>query len=516
MAIAGFNDFDPEKIGSITGAQQDIDDLWMRGVFADAVRATRMPMAVTDATKPGNPIIYANEAMLDVTGYRLEEVLGQQPHFMNGEDTDPEHARRFREAFEQGSDITLETIQYGKGGKRMCLSVFCRVLRGSDGAVRSHFLSYLDVTRRVEAEATASRRSDQLEKLVKDLLAERGRFSEANERYRLIVEGARDYAIFTTDLTGRITDWYKGAEAVFGWSRDEALDMLADITFTPEDREAGVPQHEQDIARAYGSAPNVRWHMRKDGSRAFIEGHTALLADVDGAPRGFLKIGQDMTERRAIAHREKTLLLELQHRVRNILATIRAMVGRSAKSTENKEEYREKLEGRIDAFARTQAQLTRTAGVGIELSQLIEDEINAHFPEPGQITVRGPGVVLSPKAAEVIALAVHELATNAAKYGALAVPTGRLDVNWSIAREGEDPWLYLVWRESGVNVQPASRRGFGTELICRRVPYELKGRGSVNIDSHGAQAIIEFPLRPGESILQTDATKQLGEEAWSK
>jgi PAS domain S-box-containing protein len=123
------------------------------------------------------------------------------------------------------------------------------------------------------------------------------------ERFRLVVENARDYAIFTCDPEDRITDWYPGAEAVFGWTAEEAIGQPAAIIFTPEDREAGQDVHETEMARREGSAPNVRWHVRKDGSRVFIEGVTTALHDADGNFRGFLKIGQDVTERRALDDR---------------------------------------------------------------------------------------------------------------------------------------------------------------------------------------------------------------------
>ncbi|WP_152524620.1 PAS domain S-box protein [Novosphingobium lindaniclasticum] len=121
----------------------------------------------------------------------------------------------------------------------------------------------------------------------------------SEERFRLIVENARDYAIFTLDADGRIADLFPGAEQVFGWSQAEARGQAADITFTAEDRAAGVPAQEQATARDNGMAPDVRWHVRKDGSRVFIEGTTNAIRDPTGKLRGYLKIGQDVTERRA-------------------------------------------------------------------------------------------------------------------------------------------------------------------------------------------------------------------------
>jgi PAS domain S-box-containing protein len=120
----------------------------------------------------------------------------------------------------------------------------------------------------------------------------------SEERFRLIVETARDYAIFTTDGGDRIDGWFPGAEAVFGWTAEEAVGQPSSIVFTPEDREAGADEKEIEIARREGSAPNVRWHMRKDGRRVFIEGMVWALPDEAGQVQGFVKIGQDVTQRR--------------------------------------------------------------------------------------------------------------------------------------------------------------------------------------------------------------------------
>ena len=121
---------------------------------------------------------------------------------------------------------------------------------------------------------------------------------ESEERFRLIVENARDYAIFTIDPEGRVTDWLPGAGSFFGWTADEIRGQSVSLTFTAEDRAAGEPERERDTARREGAAPNVRWHVRKDGSRVFIDGIATAVRDADGVLKGFLKIGQDVTERR--------------------------------------------------------------------------------------------------------------------------------------------------------------------------------------------------------------------------
>jgi PAS domain S-box-containing protein len=132
--------------------------------------------------------------------------------------------------------------------------------------------------------------------------------NQTEERYRLIVESAHDYAILQTDTEDRITDWLPGAEAVFGWSAEEIVGQQADILFTPEDRAAGVPRREVDAARRIGITTDIRWHVRKDGSRVFIDGSVTALRNRDGSLGGFQKVGKDATDQRLEESRQQFML----------------------------------------------------------------------------------------------------------------------------------------------------------------------------------------------------------------
>lgn len=454
--------------------------------------------------------------------------------------------------------------------------------------------------------------------------------SRSEERYRLIVENARDYAILMTDPQDIITDWLPGAEAVFGWTREEAIGAPAGIIFTPEDRAEHVPEREIETAAREGEAPDVRWHQRKDGSHVFIEGMTTPLYNEDGSIRGFLKIGQDVSERRhaqealeaserrmrtlatgipqlvfrslgdghriwgspqwieytgisfedsvgygwldgvhsgdrdatvaawegveergeyyceqrilhaatgkyrwhqtratplraedgrilewlgtstdveelrGLQRHQRLLVAELQHRVRNILAMIRSVARRTAVTSQTVEEYSQHLEGRIGAMARTQAMLTRQPGKGVSLTEMIDEELRSVAAQEKQYWAEGPDVLLEPKAAEVLTLAIHELATNSIKYGSLSQAQGQLEIRWAIEAREKEQWLVFDWEESRVKGTAApTRRGFGTELITARVPYELGGSGAFAYRRDGIRAVIEFPLRPSTSILET-------------
>src|SRR3954470_18732089 len=116
------------------------------GMFVEAVRVTRMPMLVTDAGLPGNPIIFANRAFVQLSGYTEDELLGQDPHFMNGEQTDPDAIRQYESAIKAGRDETLEILQYRKDGTPFRAMLFASPLDDGQGKVTNHFLSYLAIT----------------------------------------------------------------------------------------------------------------------------------------------------------------------------------------------------------------------------------------------------------------------------------------------------------------------------------------------------------------------------------
>jgi PAS domain S-box-containing protein len=157
------------------------------------------------------------------------------------------------------------------------------------------------------------------------------RLQATQERFRLVVENALDYAIFVSDAEDRITDWFPGAEAVFGWTAVEAIGQPSTILFTPEDRDRHVDEDEVETARAEGVAPNRRWHLRKDGVRVFIDGTVTALRAEKGEVRGFLKIGQDVTERR----RTEEQLYASEERLRALVnATADVIYAMSADWTE--------------------------------------------------------------------------------------------------------------------------------------------------------------------------------------
>ncbi|PVM82957.1 sensor histidine kinase [Caulobacter endophyticus] len=231
------------------------------------------------------------------------------------------------------------------------------------------------------------------------------------------------------------------------------------------------------------------------------------VRDEDGSVVATFLILIETTERVRAGQARNLMVAELQHRVRNILAVIRSIVSRTAETSETVEDLSAHLDGRLSALARTQVLLTRSPGAGVDLESLVRDELLAQVADEERVTIGGREILLPPKAAEVMTLAVHELATNATKYGALSNASGRLEIGWTVAaRDGVD-WLAFDWCEHGVKIAAAAprRSGFGSVLIEQRVPYELMGEGALTFAPGGVRCTIAFPLIARRSVLQTDA-----------
>lgn len=188
------------------------------------------------------------------------------------------------------------------------------------------------------------------------------------------------------------------------------------------------------------------------------------------------------------------VVAELQHRVRNVLGLVRSLVRRTAETSVSAEEYAAHLEGRISALARTQAFAMRQPRDGVNLEELVDAELIAHAARDGKVKTAGPPVRLRAKTAETLGMALHELTTNAVKFGALSSPRGHLTITWRKELEREDPSVRLEWVEEGVPLREPTHRGFGRDLLERTVPYELRGASRLTFEADGVRCVIDIPL----------------------
>jgi two-component system CheB/CheR fusion protein len=198
---------------------------------------------------------------------------------------------------------------------------------------------------------------------------------------------------------------------------------------------------------------------------------------------------------------QRSQIAEIEHRARNVLATVRSIIRRSGQTAETPEDFASHLEARISALARIQGALIIDQQSGPELEDLIRAELTANAVRDNQFSIAGPSWRLARRAAETMALALHELTTNALKFGAFTASDGRLSVNWDIDT-GPVPTLRWRWVESNVQIPPAAsrRRGFGSELIERLLPYELGAVTRYTINDGGAQCEIDLPINERTAI----------------
>ncbi len=242
---------------------------------------------------------------------------------------------------------------------------------------------------------------------------------------------------------------------------------------------------------------------------ALIEEHPELAALLPGgneaqyAQEQIRSIGTDGRQVTPIRshddeQEQARLLVEAQHRMRNTLAVIRSIVRRTAETSETTEDFADHLDGRIGALSRVQLAVARDPLAGFDLATLVSDELRACAAREGkQVKLRGPQVRLNPKAAENIGLAIHELATNAVKHGALTAPRGGIDVHWSKESQGEKERLHLHWKESGMIGRSVAqrRKGFGTTLFEQTLHYDLSAEVTQAFEPSGYRCEMIFPLQ---------------------
>jgi PAS domain S-box-containing protein len=205
----------------------------------------------------------------------------------------------------------------------------------------------------------------------------------------------------------------------------------------------------------------------------------------------------DISERkRAEAHREM-LLSELNHRVKNSLATIQAIAAHTLREATSLESFRQSFTGRLRAIAASHDLLVSTTRDTSDISRLIRDQVVGYAPaDSGRLEMTGPPLVLGPQGSHAFGLILHELATNASKYGAFANDTGRLSISWFIEEGEGDPEAVIDWVESGgPPVTPPSRKGFGSVLIEQSLSHALGGKSNLTFDPKGLKAQFRFPAR---------------------
>jgi PAS domain S-box-containing protein len=319
---------------------------------------------------------------------------------------------------------------------------------------------------------------------------------ESEYRFQQLLQ-ALPAAVYTTDSEGRIT-FYNEAAAEFAGRRPE-LGELWCVTWRLFNADGSrLPNDECPMAVALKENRPVRGAEaiaeRPDGTRRWFAPYPTPLRDSAGEMTGAINMLVDITERKEAERQQKLLIDELNHRVKNTLATVQWLITQAARNTRDVNELRRAVEGRILALSRAHNQLSERHWSDAELSQLLHSGLEPYLAK-GNVGIVGEPIHVPPRVALMLSMAIHELATNAAKYGAWSSPDGRIDISWTAKANGSAPRLRLCWLEqNGPPVVKPTHKGFGTRLLEHGIETELGGSTLIEFAPTGMQCEIHVPL----------------------
>lgn len=276
----------------------------------------------------------------------------------------------------------------------------------------------------------------------------------------------------------------------------------------PDDRDGAEAAVQRAMETGEEYVREVRF-VHPDGSVRWADARGRFFYDANGAPIRMIGAMIDTTQRREWEEAQRVLVAELQHRTRNLIAVVRSIADRTLRESERMDEFAQVFSERLGALARVQGLLSRLRdGQRVAFDELLGMELAAHLGgEEGaaRITTEGPsGVALRSSTVQPLALAIHELITNAVKYGALKDPDGHLHVRWHCQPDDDGrPWLHVDWRETGVTMPdddaPAPGGGAGRELIERALPYQFGARTTYALTPDGVHCTVAMPISTREA-----------------
>jgi PAS domain S-box-containing protein len=329
---------------------------------------------------------------------------------------------------------------------------------------------------------------------------ERHRSEEAlrrsEERYKGIYENAGT-GIYIADLSGHFQYCNPAYASMHGYTEDELRKRTTKDLVHPEDWSRHIPQIQLLTLEKIRSFEIMNRCIAKSGDILWVHKHVSLLRDAAGRPESMMALVTDMTARKRAEDARELLHAELDHRVKNALATVSAVVGHTQAGTKTVASFAAAIKGRIRSMATTHELLSAGHWEGISLAELVRREL-APYASRNNTEVEGPEVILRPEVGLAMAMVLHELATNAAKYGALSTKAGQVLIRWKRRLNA----LILTWQEiGGPPVASPDKSSFGTSTIRGLIPYEYGGKVDLSLASAGARCRIELPadwLKPCE------------------
>ena len=418
-----------------------------------------------------------NRGAEQMFGYPASRVLGKTLAMLLPKDSDQQLREMLACCAGTSSQSEMEMSWQRQDGGSVQVSVRCSPIFDPSGAIVGGSTIVRDITER-----------------------QRGarKLAESERRLAAIIEQTT-VGVAQTDLKGRFELVNPRFCEIVGRSADELRGLRMQDLVHADDRAASEARFQALVA---GGPPfNIeKSYVRPDGSTVWVSNYVSLVSDDDDGPTHAVAIVLDITRRKLEAQHRELLLNELNHRVKNSLATVQAIATRTLASATDLASFRDAFMSRLLALSSTHDLLARESWRGVDLRKLVESEL-LPYVDAGRAAsnIRGERLQLNPKVTVALSLALHELATNAGKYGALSVPEGQVDVQWKAFTRGNQPWLELDWTErGGPEVKPPQRRGFGSRLISEGITYELGGEVSLDFPLTGVSCRILIPISDPE------------------
>ena len=322
---------------------------------------------------------------------------------------------------------------------------------------------------------------------------------ENEERFRLLATSIPQLVFRTLpngDRTWGSPQWI----SFTGLSLEQSLGFGWYDAIHPSDR--ALTHEAWDTAQKFGEY-YVEHRIRRAEDGAYRWHQTrAKPVDRKWVDREWVGTMTDIHDLRDLKDRQDVLMAELQHRTRNLLAVVQSIAAQTIKSSSSLDVFRSEFSNRLRALGRVQSLLARVGDNEVNLGDLVNAELEAHVEKNtfGKVAVSGPSITLPASAAQTLGLAFHELTTNAIKHGAFAQDAGKLRIHWEARGERQEPKLAVTWEETGVTMNTSAlRRGYGSELIERALPYQLGAKTKLDFRSDGLLCSIEIPLNQHKS-----------------
>lgn len=306
-------------------------------------------------------------------------------------------------------------------------------------------------------------------------------------------------AILSTDLNGQIRTWNHSAEQLFGIPADEAVGKHKSIIVPPNKRDE-FERHRTLVLKGNHVSEETQ-RVARDGTRIEVSLSLAPIRQPNGLIVGTSSIIRDIRERKSVERHVQLLMHEVAHRSKNQLAVVQAIASQTARSSSDLDGFLTDFRARLRGMAVATDLLIERDWSRAPLKELVEQMLHAFCANGEQICIDGPKVMLDAKATEAFGLAIHELATNAVKYGAWSKQSGSIKADWAVEPDDSVRTLRFTWRESGCTSTQPDKKGFGTIVLEKMVPTMLGGRAQLEYNNEGFTWTLTSPVPETWSVI---------------